>query len=82
MKKRKGFGLINIDGKTLQFNWAKTPNGPILFIYDGNKRLDFKPPYDLSEATTWHGKHKDGPEWGGYGKKQVREIYLKHKNKL
>jgi hypothetical protein len=27
---------------------------------------------------TWHGKHKQGPEWGVLGKRQAREMYFKY----
>ena len=27
---------------------------------------------------TWHGKHKKGPEFGGWGKREAREMYFKY----
>lgn len=88
MKNRKGFGKININGKKFQFNWADNPGGAVLFMYDGNdKKIEI--PYHiwelvptseefLKKSPTWHGKHKRGPEWGCYGKRMVREMYLKY----
>ncbi len=86
---RKGFGKINIDGKIFQFNWANTPDGPLLVMYDeDNKKIEI--PYDIwrfySESEeylsrkndVWHGKHKKGPEYGGWGKREAREMYLKY----
>jgi len=33
----------------------------------------------LSEDTvTWHGSHKKGPEWAGWGKREAREMYFKY----
>lgn len=29
-------------------------------------------------TNTWHGKHKKGPEWGGWGKREAREMYFKY----
>lgn len=29
-------------------------------------------------VSTWHGKHKRGPEWGGWGKREAREMYFKY----
>lgn len=99
MKKRKGFGKINIDGEKFLFNWADNPNGPLLVMYDQNDRkieIDFEiwrqypdsdeyhsglPSITIFNETfyikTWHGKHKRGPEWGGWGKREAREIYRK-----
>lgn len=31
------------------------------------------------KVSTWHGKHKKGPEWGGWGKREAREMYFKYK---
>lgn len=30
------------------------------------------------KLVTWHGKHKKGPEFAGYGKRQARELYFKY----
>jgi hypothetical protein len=92
MKNRKGFGKIDINGKKFLFNWARNPDGPMLVMYDAND-LRFEIPYKIwndypnSEEYTkgqsvywpsWHGKHKNGPEWGGWGKRQAREMYFKY----
>ena len=90
MKNRKGFGKIDIDGKKFLFNWAKNldGDGPLLVMYDeDDNKVEI--PYsiwniypDSDEYTsgpgTWHGKHKRGPEWGGWGKRQAREMYRKY----
>jgi hypothetical protein len=100
MKRRKGFGKININGEIFQFNWADNPDGPMLVMYDKHdKKLElsyeFWCKYDESDEYKskldsitlkgnvqyfhhWHGKHKRGPEWGGWGKREAREMYRKY----
>ena len=92
MKSRKGFGKININGKHFLFNWAKNPDGAMLVMYDVNdkkmeipctiwKRYPDSEEYTKGQSefwTTWHGKHKHGPECGGWGKREAREMYFKY----
>ena len=34
--------------------------------------------FNKYKVPTWHGKHKRGPEFGGWGKRQAREMYFKY----
>lgn len=90
MKRRKGFGKINIEGELFQFNWATHLTGPILILYNKlNKKIEIptsvwelipdSDEYKTLNILNWHGKHKQGPEYGYYGKRQARELYLKYK---
>lgn len=88
MKKRKGFGKIILDGKQFQFNWSTVPN---LVLYDEDDRKiviesevwnhvpDSEEYLKRPPHSVWHGKHKRGPEHGGLGKREAREIYRKWK---
>lgn len=87
MKKRKGFGKIVLDEKQFQFNWSTVPN---LILYDENDRkivIEIEVWNNVPESEeylkrpyrAWHGKHKKGPEYGGWGKREAREIYRKWK---
>ena len=90
MRKRKGFGKIILDGEEFQFTWSTVPS---LILYDKDDKkiaIDAKtvwPTVHTSkeylknglEHQTWHGKTKKGPEYGGWGKREAREIYRKWK---
>lgn len=87
-KKRKGFRLITIDGQIFQFNWANNPDGPCLILYgeDGGKiqltyeswkSIEDSAEY-ISKPKTWHGKRKTEACFGGWGKAEAREMYLKY----
>jgi hypothetical protein len=89
MKSRKGFCKIDINGKKFLFNWANNPDGPMLVMYYKNDRkieipfhIWVKYPdseeYSKRETDVWHGKHKRGPEWGCWGKREAREMYFKY----
>ena len=94
MKNRKGFGKININGKIFQFNWARnynlvlytSDNVKIVIPSDIWDRYPDSEEYTSGlhllfnkyKVPTWHGKHKRGPEWGGWGKRQAREMYFKY----
>ena len=94
MKNRKGFGKININGKIFQFNWARncnlvlytSDNVKIVIPSDIWDRYPDSDEYKAGlhdlfnkyKVPTWHGKHKRGPEWGGWGKRQAREMYFKY----
>lgn len=56
MKKRKGFGKINIDGEIFQFNWANNPNGPMLVMYDKHDKK-------LELTYEFWCKHKNSEEY-------------------
>lgn len=88
MKLRKGFGKININGQTFLFNWAKSLEGLKLVMYCKNDSkieiphsvwLGFNnsAEYLRRQNGVWHGKHKKGPEFGGFGKREARELYFK-----
>jgi hypothetical protein len=89
MKRRKGFAKIVIDDREFLFNWADVEGGPILILYDEHDRKieiqsqiwglypDSKE-YLSKKSHTWHGKHKKGAEWAGWGKREAREMYRKY----
>lgn len=85
MKKRKGFGLIVIDGEQFQYTWSSNVS---LILYDVNdKKITI--PYETwglvpnsekyIKKDVWHGKNKNGPDFGGWGKPQAAEMYRKWK---
>jgi len=94
MKKRKGFATIDIDGIKFLFNWADNPDGPMLVMYnehDAKIEMPYRIWHlypDSDEYTvhtkrnwqgrTWHGKHKKGASWAGWGKREAREMYFKY----
>lgn len=88
-KKRKGFKFIELPDGKFQFTWADHPNGPLLIMYSAEgKRIEVSyvdwgkiknsNEYMLTPKT-WHGKHKKGAEWAGWGKREAREAYRKYR---
>lgn len=87
--KRKNFGKIVLDETLFHFSWARTKRGPALILYNLDSGGKLEIPDHIwstcpdsaeysSKPVTWHGKHKRGPEFGGYGKRQARELYRKY----
>ncbi len=89
MKNRKGFGKLDINGKKFLFNWVNHTDGPMLIMYLSDKQK-IEIPYMIwknyphskeylsKDIVTWHGSHKKGPEWAGWGKREAREMYFKY----
>ncbi len=76
MKRRKGFGKINIDGKIFQFNWADTPNGPTLVMYgEDDKKIEI--PYDIWRFYSESDEYRSGLQ--KYGEWFLHTWHGKHK---
>jgi hypothetical protein len=90
-KKRKGFRFIVIDGEPFQFNWTSNHD---LIMYDINQ-TKYTIPYEMWRTSddsdeykttglprTWHGKHKKGACFGGWGKAEAAEMFRKYQKQL
>lgn len=80
-KSRKGFGFIVIDGETLQYTWTLSRT-LILYRSTGERRQLKAADYIVTPSPTWHGKYKNGPNIGSYGRKQAAEVYRQFKQEL
>lgn len=66
--------MYDSDGKKIEIPyhiWEKYPDSE-----EYTKGLNTL--FNKYKVPTWHGKHKRGPEFGGWGKRQAREMYFKY----
>lgn len=85
-KKRKGFRYIELPDGRFQFSWST--NGTLILYSEDGLRIEIKSDlwwkiknsneYELNPLT-WHGKRKRDACYGGWGKREVREMYRKYK---